>query len=475
MNRFFLTLAASVFLLSCGQAPGDQSTGQARPLNETDTVDRLVHPDWSKNAVMYELNVRQHSPKGDLSSAKADLARIKQLGIDVIWLMPIHPIGEVNRKGGENDNNRTVEPGSSSLGSPYSVRDYTALNPDFGTKADLDEFVSAAHDYGMKVILDWVANHTSFDATWAQDSLGSTYYLRDAAGALQPPLDTDWTDVAQLDWDNGETSGLYDAMEEAMVYWVQEHNVDGYRCDVAGKVPTAFWDRARRALERVKPDVFMLAEAEEPGHHERAFDASYAWEFHHLTNEVAKGEKSADDVRAYLAAEATRFPSSAYRLTFTSNHDENSWNGTTTERYGQAMRGMAVLCGTAFGMPLIYGGQESEMNKRLRFFEKDTVPWGDYRALSFYRILNDLHHRNSALFSGEEGAAAVQLVTEGDVLYFERENAEGSVRVLINMSENEVEFTPEGLDGYRATFSRKSLDRKKWSPWSFEVFVKTGA
>jgi hypothetical protein len=162
-------------------------------------------------------------------------------------------------------------------------------------------------------------------------------------------------------------------------------------------------------------------------------------------------------------------------LTFTSNHDENSWNGTTTERYGQAMRGMAVLCGTAFGMPLIYGGQESEMNKRLRFFEKDTVPWGDYRALSFYRILNDLHHRNSALFSGEEGAPAVQLVTKGDVLYFERGNAEGSVRVLINMSENEVEFTPEGLDGYRATFSRKSLDRKTWGPWSFEVFVKTGA
>lgn len=475
MNRFFLTLAASVCLAACSQAPGDQSTGEARPLNSTDTVDRLVHPDWSKNAVMYELNVRQHSPKGDLNSAKADLARIKQLGIDVIWLMPIHPIGEVNRKGGENDNNRTVEPGSGALGSPYSVQDYTALNPDFGSKSDLDEFVATAHDYEMKVILDWVANHTAFDATWAMDSIGSTYYLRNEMGELQPPLGTDWTDVAQLDWANGEASGLYGAMEEAMAYWVREHNVDGFRCDVAGKVPTAFWDRARRALERIKPDVFMLAEAEEPEHHERAFDASYAWEFHHLTNEVAKGDKGADDLREYLNREADRFPNSAYRLTFTSNHDENSWNGTTTERYGKAMRGMAVLCGTAFGMPLIYGGQESEMNKRLRFFEKDTVPWGDYRALSFYRILNDLHHRNSALFNGEQGAPAVQLVEEGDILYFERKDEESAVRVVINMSDEAVDFTPEGLEGFRTTFSRKSLDRTTWNPWAFEVFVKAGA
>jgi len=475
MNRFLLTLAVGVGLCSCGDAPADQATGDARALNAENTLDALVHPEWSRNAVIYELNVRQHSPAGNLKSATADLARIKQLGVDVIWLMPIHPIGELNRKGGENGEHGIVEPGSSSLGSPYSVQDYMALNPDFGTMEDLDAFVANAHDYGMKVILDWVANHTSFDAVWAMDSVASGYYLRSPEGELQHPENTDWTDVAQLDWDNGEANGLYDAMEEAMLFWVRDHNVDGYRCDVAGKVPTAFWNRVRRSLEEVEPEVFMLAEAEEPEHHERAFDASYAWEFHHLTNELVKGEKNADDIREYLNREAERFPSSAYRMTFTSNHDENSWNGTTAERYGEAHRSMAVLCGTAFGMPLIYGGQESEMDKRLRFFEKDTVPWGDYRALSFYRILNDVHHRNSALHNGEFGAPAVQLTESGDLLYFERQQEGSSVRVLINLSDEPVAFKPEGLEGYRATFSRKSLDRETWDPWSFEVFVKAGA
>jgi glycosidase len=267
-----------------------------------------------------------------------------------------------------------------------------ALNPDYGTWDDFDAFVQRAHDYELKVIIDWVANHTAFDATWTRDSIGMGYYLLDEAGQLQPPTGTDWVDVAQLDWDNGESNGLYDAMEEAMVYWVEDHGVDGFRCDVAGKVPTPFWNRVRKTLEGVNPEVFMLAEAEEPEHHERAFDASYAWEFHHLTNEIAKGEKSADDVRAYMAKEYDRFPASAYRLNF-----------------------------------------------------------------------------------GEFGARAQQLVEEGDMLYFERAAEGTSVRVVVNLSDAPVEFTPEGLEGYRATYSRKSIEKTTWDPWSFEVFVKQGA
>ena len=323
-------------------------------MNPTDTADRLVHPEWSRNATIYEMNLRQHSAKGDLKSATADLARIHQLGVDIVWLMPVHPIGEVNRKGGENKDNYLVQPGSSSLGSPYSVQDYKALNPDYGNWADFDAFVATAHDYGMKVIIDWVANHTAFDAVWTQDTLSLKYFLLDSLGALQPPTGTDWVDVAQLDWDNGVENGLYDAMEDALLFWVQEHDIDGFRCDVAGKVPTAFWERARRALEEVEPEVFMLAEAEVPEHHNRAFDASYAWEFHHITNEVAKGHMNADSVRAYLDREAERFSDSAYRMTFITNHDENSWNGTVRERYGDAGRAMAVVCGTVMGMPLIW-------------------------------------------------------------------------------------------------------------------------
>lgn len=472
MNRFALGFAFALLVAGCGDAPADRTTSEAQPLNATDTSDRLVHPAWSRNANIYEMNVRQHSPAGDFRSAQADLARLKQLGIDVIWLMPVHPIGEVNRKGGENKNNFLVQPGSGSLGSPYSVKDYKALNPDYGSWEDFDAFVASAHDYGMKVILDWVANHTAFDAVWTQDSTTLGYYLLNEEGNIQPPLGTDWVDVAQLDWERGEESGLYAAMTEAMVFWVEEHDIDGFRCDVAMKVPTEFWERTRRALESVEPEVFMLAEAEVPEHHNRAFDASYAWEFHHITNEVAKGHMNADSIRAYLDREANRFDPSAYRLTFITNHDENSWNGTVRERYGDAGRAMAVLCGTAFGMPLIYGGQESEMDKRLRFFEKDTVPWGDYRAMSFYRILNDVKHRFTALHNGEFGARPVQLVDAGDVLYFERQDDNGAVRVVINLSPETVTFKPEGLDGFRTVFSRKSMGRTEWEPWSFEVFVR---
>ena len=461
MNRILPILSAGLFLASCNAGGGASSR-----------ADELVHPEWSRNAVIYEMNVRQHSPDGTLSSARADLARLHQLGIDIVWLMPVHPIGEVNRKGGENKDNYLVQPGSSSLGSPYSVQDYKALNPDYGTWEDFDAFVTTAHDYEMKVIIDWVANHTAFDAVWTTDSIGMGYYLLDSLGGLQPPTGTDWVDVAQLDWDNGEANGLYDAMEDAMAFWVRDHDIDGFRCDVAEKVPIPFWDRARKALEDIKPDVFMLAEAEVPEHHDRAFDASYAWEFHHITNQVAKGEMDAGDVRDYLDREAERFSPSAYRMTFVTNHDENSWNGTARERYGDGVRAMAVLCGTAFGMPLIYGGQESDMDKRLRFFEKDTVPWGQYRSMSFYRILNDLHHRNPPLYNGEFGAPAVQLVEEGDVLYYERSDEKTSVRVVINLSADSVEFAPSELEGYRTTFNRQNLSKTTWEPWGFEVFVK---
>lgn len=474
MKRALTFCTLTALLVACGTAPADLDSATAEHVNPTDTADILVHPEWSRNAVIYEMNVRQHTPKGDLRSAMLDLPRIKQLGIDILWLMPMHPIGEVNRKGGENKDNYLVQPGSSSLGSHYSVQDYKGLNPDYGTWEDFDAFVAAAHDLGMKVIIDWVANHTAFDAVWTRDSTTLGYYLLDEGGQIQPPTGTDWVDVAQLDWERGEENGLYGAMEDAMLFWVAEHDIDGFRCDVAMKVPTAFWDRVRRALEQAEPEVFMLAEAEQVDHHGRAFDASYAWEFHHVTNEVAKGHMNADSVRAYMGRELERFPASAYRMTFITNHDENSWNGTVGERYGEAGRAMAVMCGTLFGMPLVYGGQESRMDKRLRFFEKDTVPWGDYRDMSFYRILHDLHHRHAPLHNGEFGAPAEQLVDEGDVLYFERASEGTAVRTVINLSDRPVEFSPEGLLGFTPTFNRQATTKTNWGPWEFEVYVKQG-
>ena len=432
-----LTVALSGFCLavlaSCGHPP--EATGDARLAGSSESEDVLVHPDWSKNATIYEVNLRQHTPEGTIQAFIPDLPRLKALGVDILWLMPIHPIGEVNRKGGENKNNYIVEPGSGSLGSPYSVQDYVAVNPDYGTKDDLRELVQRAHDLGMRVILDWVANHSAFDCVWTEEH--REYYLLDSLGKLQPPLGTDWWDVAQLDWENGQTNGLYAAMSDAMTHWVEFCDVDGYRCDVAMKVPTAFWEMARRKLEAVKPEVFMLAEAEEPEHHNRAFDMSYGWHFHHLTNQVAQGHEPVQVLRDYVEEEAQKFGSDAYRLGFITNHDENSWNGTVEERYGKAGDAMGVLAATLLDMPLVYSGQESFNPKRLRFFEKDTVDWGDYSKTSFYAKLNELNHSRRALWNGDHGGAPQVLTTSADehVFAFMKEKEGSTVVVILNFSE----------------------------------------
>ena len=438
-NMHFLALATGLLaLVRCGTVPHE--TGAVETLGTGQAADTLIHADWTKNATIYEVNVRQHTPEGTFGAFQNDLDRLKALGVDILWLMPIHPIGEVNRKGGENKNNYIAEPGSGSLGSPYSVRDYYAVNPDYGTHDDLRALVDAAHERGMRVILDWVANHSAFDCVWTEDH--RQYYLLDSVGNLQPPLGTDWWDVAQLDWEGGKENGLYTAMADAMTFWVKECDIDGFRCDVAMKVPTPFWEMARRQLEAAKPDVFMLAEAEEPEHHHRAFDMSYGWHFHHLTNQVAQGHEPVSVLRSYVAEEAAKFGSDAYRLGFITNHDENSWNGTVQERYGEAADAMAVLAATLLDMPLMYSGQEAGNAKRLRFFEKDTVAWGTYPKADFYAALNELHHAHEALWNGNFGGAPQLLDTSSDdVLAFFKAKGESTVAVVLNFSSEPQEVT----------------------------------
>lgn len=430
--------ATTVATLGCGgDAAVQHATSQAVSIGSGGQGDSLVHPDWSKNATIYEVNVRQHTPEGTFAAFERDIPRLQELGVDILWLMPIHPIGEVNRKGGENANNYIAEPGSGSLGSPYSAKDYLAVNPDYGTLEDLKQLVATAHSHGMKVILDWVANHTAFDSKWTEDH--REFFLLDSAGELQPPLGTDWWDVTQLDWENGKENGLYAAMEEALDFWVREADIDGYRCDVAMKVPTDFWEQARRSLEEIKPDVFMLAEAEEPEHHNRAFDMSYAWHLHHIYNQIASTEYPLDSLRDYLAHETSRFGTDAYRMSFVTNHDENSWNGTIAERMGDNADAMTVLAGTLIGMPLIYSGQEAGLDKRLRFFEKDTVEWGHYSRTAFYQTINRLNHEQEVLWNGAAGAFPVEIETEFPevVFAFSRtsEDATSQIITAINLSE----------------------------------------
>ena len=411
----FVAVTIAVSFWAC--QPKATETVVAAPFSE------VITPDWAKNAVIYEVNIRQFTPEGTFNAFAEHLPRLKNLGVDVLWLMPIFPIGELNRKGG--------------LGSYYSVRDYKAVNPEFGNLDDFKLLVNKAHELGFKVILDWVANHTSFDHAWATEH--PEWYTRDDSGNIVSPFD--WTDVADLNYDNNPE--LWAAMTDALKFWVSETQVDGYRCDVAGMVPVPFWEQARKELDSIKP-VFMLAEDEgQRDLMQRAFDANYAWEFHHIMNQIAKGEKNAADVWSYFAKEDTLFAPSSYRMMFTSNHDENSWNGTEFERLGEGAKAFAVMTYTLPGFPLIYNGQETGLDRRLSFFEKDSIVWDvNSEFAGFYANLNQIKHDNKSLWNGSNGGTLMTVGTDksGEILSFTREKDQNKLLVLINLTNNEQQF-----------------------------------
>ncbi len=387
----------------------------------------VKHPQWSKNANIYEVNIRQYTNEGTFKAFEEHLPRLKKMDVDILWIMPIFPISEKNRKG--------------SLGSYYAVSDYKAVNPEFGTMNDLKGLVNKAHEMGFKVILDWVANHTGWDNAWIEEY--PDWYTLDSAGKMVSPFD--WTDVADLNYDNRE---LWKAMAEALEFWVKEADVDGYRCDVAGMVPTEFWNQARVKLDEIKP-VFMLAEAEQTDLQINAFDMTYAWELHHILNQVAKGEEDANYIESYFAKQDTSFPKNAYRMNFITNHDENSWNGTIKERMGESAKAFAVLTYTLPGMPLIYSGQEVGLDKRLKFFEKDEIEW-DFTSplIDFYTTLNNLKTDNVALWNGEFGGQMKRVSTSDDksVFAFVREKDGNMVFTIVNLTGKKMAVKLEGED-----------------------------
>jgi glycosidase len=384
----------------------------------------VITPDWAKDASIYEVNVRQFTPEGTFNAFAAHLPRLKELGVEILWFMPIHPIGELNRKGG--------------LGSYYSVKDYTAVNPEFGTFDDFKNLVAQAHDLGFKVIIDWVANHTAWDHNWMTDH--PDWYSRDENGKVIAPFD--WTDVADLNYENNP--GLWEAMTDALKFWVKEADIDGYRCDVAGMVPVEFWNQARVALDEIKP-VFMLAEDEgERSLMQQAFDANYGWEMHHVMNKIAKGEADATHMWSYFRKNDSLFPEASYRMYFTSNHDENSWNGTEFERMGDAVKAFAVMTYTVPGFPLIYNGQEASLNKRLLFFEKDQIEWNTSLA-AFYSTLNTLKKENAVLWNGASGGKMRPVRTDktAELFAFARKKDESKLFVFINLTAQDLSFVIE--------------------------------
>lgn len=404
---FIALLLGMIALLSCSN--NTQTT-------ENEETEELP---WHKDAVMYELNVRQFSPEGTFQAVLPELQRIRNLGVDILWLMPIHPIGVENRKG--------------ELGSYYSISNYTEINPEFGTKEDFKRLVEEAHKLGFKVILDLVANHTAWDHPWVTEH--PEWYSADSLGNRPTvPYDpdgkpTDWTDVAGLDYSNKD---MRRAMIEDMKYWVAEFDIDGYRCDVAGFIPVDFWQEARIALDSIKP-VFMLAEHEHEDYHDKAFHATYGWEFHHYLNKIAQGEKKISSLIEYMDRELKRFPGEAYRLNFVDNHDENTWNGTVEERMGESADNMTVVAYTLFGMPLIYNGQEGPLNKRLAFFDKDVIEWNGYQKQDVIRQLIRLKKDNPSLWNGKFGARPDFIPTESeDVLAYYRGDTANAVLVVVN-------------------------------------------
>ncbi len=419
----------------------------------------VKHPAWSVNASIYEANIRQHSPQGSFAAFEKYLPELKKMGVGIIWIMPINPIGEKNRKG--------------SLGSYYAVRDYKAVNPEFGTAEDFRRLVRRAHALGMKVIVDWVANHTAWDHPWASNH--PDYYVRDAKGAFVPPV-ADWQDVIKLDYSN---KALRAEMTAAMEYWVKEFDIDGYRCDVAGMVPVDYWNEARAALDKIKP-VFMLAEAFEPALHEKAFDMTYGWQYKDLWGDIAKGKKTARDLDAYLAGEEAGYHPDAYRMLHITNHDLNSWEGTEFERLGDGVDAFLVLSAVMKGMPLMYSGQEAGNNKALHFFERQPIQWQPHRFKAMYSALFNLKKTNHALWNGNAGGPMQRLGKDANVFAFARSKDKNVVVGVFNLSNAKQSFTltdgalagsyKDGITGKPATLQAGETIELK--PWEYHVFAK---
>ena len=404
-----------------------------------------VDSTWTEDAVIYEVNVRQFTPEGTFDAFAKHLPRLKDLGVDILWLMPIHPIGVLERKG--------------TLGSYYAVRDYTAVNPEFGTIDAFKALVDKAHELDLKVIIDWVPNHTSPDAVWATHK---DWYLTDSLGNFV--IQYDWTDIAQLDYNNRD---MRRAMIDAMLYWVTETDIDGFRCDVAWNVPVDFWEPATKELTAVKSSLFMLAEAEEPPLMQKAFNMYYAWNLHHVMNEVAQGNADANALRVGLEEMMNRFPRYAIPMYFTSNHDENSWSGTEFERMGDAARTFAALTYLLPGMPLIYNGQEVGFDRRLLFFEKDEINWTDsYGYTPFYRELNTLRKNNRALHSQEVGGILIEIENSAPnaIFSFKREVVGNRVIALFNLSPQEQNVSFYGDYPELSTIT-------ELQPWEYRIIV----
>jgi glycosidase len=463
----FGAIAASALLALAGSAAAQSARPVASTAAMTPTTqyDGVGHPEWVKDTAIYELSLRAFTPEGTLAAARKELPRLKALGVGVVWLMPIHPVGKVKPAG--------------PLGSPYAIRDFRAVDPAYGSMDDLKAFVAEAHAQGLKVILDWVGNHSAWDNPLVTQH--PDWYTRDSEGQMRSPPWFGWADVVEFDY---ASPGLRRYMADSMAFWVREGGVDGFRADAAGLVPLEFWEQTRAELDAIKP-VFMLAEWESRDLHFKAFDASYAWSYVRAIEGIAKGHGGLDELRAYYAWDQRFWARNGLRLLYVSNHDENAWQGTEFERYGPALDAAIALSIASDGMPLIYNGQEAGNPKRLKMFERDPIAWRPHPEGELYRDLLAFKKRHPALWNRPWGGPMIEIGNDkrAQVLSFTRTRDDDTVLAVFNLSPQPqaVALKGPGLSGAwrdQGGDLRSDADgglKLDLKPWGYRLFVRAKA
>ena len=425
---------------------------------------QFSHPGWSYDTNIYEVNVRQYTRKGTFQAFKKHLPRLKDMGVEVLWFMPITPISIKDRKG--------------TLGSYYAVQNYTTVNPEFGSLQNFIDLVKYAHHLGFKIIIDWVANHTGNDNVWIKEH--PDFFCYDDSQQIVHP--NRWEDVSKLNYDNQQ---MQSAMIDAMKFWIDTCDIDGFRCDMAHLVPLEFWRKARTELQRSKADLFWLAECEEANYHE-VFDATYTWKWMHATEEFCKKQNDLKSLFALLQQYDISFPKDAFRVYFTSNHDENTWNGTEYEKYGKAAKAFAVFSCTWYGILMIYSGQELPNYKRLHFFDKDQIEWKQQCELhDFYRTLLHMRKTNAALRAADTNVVTYKIETNNDdkIFAFVRKNGGDEVLAILNLSAEIIilEIFNDILNGrFINVFDKDVIDLSEkqnieLQPWNYLVYEKEKA
>ncbi len=443
---FSLLFIAALLLISC----------KANLSSSIDTNLVNGHPTWIMQGNIYEVNVRQYTPEGTFNAFAKHLDRLKAMGVQTIWFMPINPISKLERKG--------------TLGSYYAVSDYTAINPEYGNLDDFKNIVNAIHEKGMKVIIDWVPNHTGADHKWLKDH--PDFFVKDKQG--KPAVAFDWADVRQLDYKNPV---MQDSMIETMKFWVNKTNIDGFRCDVAWNVPATFWKKSISELQKMK-SLFMLAEGDSTYLAKSGFDAVYPWHMFKMMEKVAKEKRPAFAIDSILTENKTRYPKNTIQMYFTSNHDENSWNHADFGTFPKEIHAPFAVLSQTLGnsVPLIYSGQEEPVLRALEFFEKDPITFKNFEREKFYTTLLELRKRNKALSAN----ASFEKVAVGDANYvyaYTRKKGDHKILVILNLSSKAQTISISNKKLLGATFAIfedkeviLNFNAFQMKPWGYEIY-----